>query len=296
MLYYNFAGLNVKINGMDNAKYLREHLIDYEIDSFDNADIYINHCEPKLIKKPICKVLVNKNLRSFIETDDGYGIYDDLPNSNDLMSLVIADKGWTNIDTALLDTVNIGGSSNDLRCFNMLGDIIKYAILMHNGMIIHASAISYNGYGIAFSAPSGTGKSTHTTLWKQIYKEKVTIINDDSPAIRFINGKAIVYGLPWSGSSSINTNINTSLKAIICIERGKKNEISPLDSKNTIFRILNETTKPFYPKMMNILIKRVDQLINSTQFYKLSCTVSATAVDVAKNGIFTNEGDDHNNE
>lgn len=287
MLFYSFAGLKVKITGMDNAQYFRERLAEYEVDGFGNADITINHSEPYMIEKPAGKVLIQNYPRSWIATPDGgYGIYDALPNSENLMSCVIADKGWTSITTKLLDIVAIGGSPNDIRCFNMMGDIIKHAIIMHDGIILHASTIGYDGYGIAFSAPSGVGKSTHTSLWKEIYGENVHIINDDSPAIRFVNGTTIISGLPWSGTSGINKNMSLPLKAIICLERGQWNNISCLDSQNAIFRILNETKRPFYPEMMPILLKRVEQLIQSTSFYLLKCTIGTDAVDMVKNEIF----------
>jgi hypothetical protein len=109
---------------------------------------------------------------------------------------------------------------------------------------------------------------------------------DDIPAIRFVNGTTKISGLPWSGTSGIHTNITLPLKAVICLERGLQNCISSLDSQNAIFRILNETTKPFYPEMMEVLIKRVEQLIQSTPFYLLRCTAHTDAVDVVKNEIF----------
>lgn len=287
MLYYNFAGLKVKINGMDNAQYFRERLTGYEVPSFQNADVTINHSEPDIIEKPMGNVLVHNYPRSFITTEnDGCGIYDSLPNSQNLMALVVADKNWTNISTKLLDTINIGGSPNDIRCYNMVGDIIKHTMIMHNRMVFHASAISYNGLGIAFSAPPGTGKSTHTAIWKQLYKENVEFINDDTPAISFDNGIAQVSGLPWSGKSTINKNITVPLKAIVCLERGEDNSISRLDVQSTIFRILNETTKPVFPKMMPELVKRVEQLVLCTPVYLLKCTISADAVNLVKNEIF----------
>lgn len=62
--------------------------------------------------------------------------------------------------------------------------------------MVHSSAIKYNDKCYLFSADSGVGKSTHTSLWHKVYGDKVQIINDDKPIIRLENNKLIVYGSP----------------------------------------------------------------------------------------------------
>ena len=130
MLYYNFAGLNVKISGMKHADYFLDRLLEYQKEYFENADITVYHSEPSFIKKPDGEVIMKKGLRSWIATPDGgCGIYDSLPDSDGIMACVVTDKGWTNITTQLLDTVAIGGSPNSLRSFNMMGEIMRHALL-----------------------------------------------------------------------------------------------------------------------------------------------------------------------
>ena len=71
------------------------------------------------------------------------------------------------------------------------------------GAVLHGSAIAYDNQGIVFSANSGTGKSTHSNLWKKRFGSKVTIVNDDKPAIRFYDGIPYIFGTPWSGKSEL---------------------------------------------------------------------------------------------
>lgn len=169
MRYYSFAGLNVSISGMENADYFCTRLSSYETAPFKYADITVLHSEPYRIREPVGRTIAQNGLRRLVVTPDGgYKIYDFLPDLSGLMACVTADREWKSITTQLLDTVAIGGSPNDLRCFNMMGDLIR---LMHGGMMLHASAINYNGQGVAFLPPRepenppirGYGKSSIQT-------------------------------------------------------------------------------------------------------------------------------------
>ena len=78
------------------------------------------------------------------------------------------------------------------------GMVFSNRLAYTGGLVLHASALSYKGRAIAFSAISGTGKSTHTGLWKEYFGENVEIINDDKPAVCFEGGQPYLYGTPWA--------------------------------------------------------------------------------------------------
>ena len=77
-------------------------------------------------------------------------------------------------------------------------------LLFHDGLMLHASAVAYEGYAYLFSGPCGMGKSTHARLWQQVFGEKAVIFNDDKPALRCVDGKWFAYGTPWCGKDGIN--------------------------------------------------------------------------------------------
>jgi len=80
-------------------------------------------------------------------------------------------------------------------------------LLGYDGLMLHASAVAYEGYAYLFSAPCGTGKSTHARQWQEHFgSDQVQIINDDKPAIRLIDNIFQVFGTPWSGKSEHNLN------------------------------------------------------------------------------------------
>lgn len=94
-------------------------------------------------------------------------------------------------------------------------------------LLIHASLVRNNGYGYAFIAKSGTGKSTHTALWLK-YIEGSDLMNDDNPIVRIIDGNAFIYGSPWSGKTPCYRNIKAKIGAITKIDRATKNSIEKL--------------------------------------------------------------------
>ena len=96
-------------------------------------------------------------------------------------------------------------------------------LLDYNGMMFHASAVVVDGKAYLFSAPSGTGKSTHTRLWLEYFGEKAYILNDDKPAIRIMDGKFYAYGTPWCGKDNVSTNQKCEIKAICFLERSEVN-------------------------------------------------------------------------
>ena len=56
-----------------------------------------------------------------------------------------------------------------------------------NTILYHSSAIAVDGEAFLFTALSGTGKSTHTRLWRELLGERAVMVNDDKPMLRVQN-------------------------------------------------------------------------------------------------------------
>ena len=52
-------------------------------------------------------------------------------------------------------------------------------MLDYDCFLFHCSAIALDGKAYLFAAPSGTGKSTHTRLWREVFGNRAVMINDD---------------------------------------------------------------------------------------------------------------------
>lgn len=153
-------------------------------------------------------------------------------------------------------------------------------LLDYNGFCLHSSAISIENKAILFSAPCGTGKSTHTRLWQEYFgTEKVIVINDDKPALRYIDGEFLVYGTPWSGKSDLNKNIKVPLKAVVFMERSEKNYIRRLSNREAAVMLIYQSilTKS-RTEEMDKLFAVLGPLIQKTAIFKMGCTISTEAV------------------
>ncbi len=166
---------------------------------------------------------------------------------------------------------------------------MRYALLHHNGFMVHASAISYEGQGILFSAPSGTGKTTHTKLWEEAY-DSAFLLNDDSPIIRFMeDGKAYACGSPWAGASGEGQNAVVPLKAIVFLQQGEQNEISRLQTIQALQWLMGNVNRPADKGLLDKLFTLIHLLLSDTPCYLLKCRPDRDAVETVKNELFCND-------
>ncbi len=162
-------------------------------------------------------------------------------------------------------------------------DFFYRELLLYDGFLLHASAVAVDNKAYLFSAPSGTGKSTHTSLWLQHFHEKAEIINDDKPAIRLIDGVFYACGTPWSGKTDENKNKQVPLKAIAYIKRNQDNYINKADPKKAIKYILEQTIRPSAYQSMDKLLFLLDKLLKEIPVFELHCNISKEAVLTAFN-------------
>ena len=91
---------------------------------------------------------------------------------------------------------------------------------------MHASVIGNGGKGYLFLGKSGTGKSTHSSLWLK-YIEGSELMNDDNPVLRVgEDGVTRVYGSPWSGKTPCYRNVSAPVGAIVRIRQAKHNTLT----------------------------------------------------------------------
>ena len=95
-------------------------------------------------------------------------------------------------------------------------------------VLFHAAVVSYEDKGYMFLGPSGTGKSTHASLWQR-YIAGSALVNDDNPVVRIgEDGAATVYGSPWSGKTPCYRNVSYPLGGIVVLSQAPYNKIQRL--------------------------------------------------------------------
>jgi len=169
------------------------------------------------------------------------------------------------------------------------GSVFYTRLIHHNGMMLHASAVELDGKAYLFSAPSGTGKSTHTSLWLKEFSPNAKILNDDKPAIRIFPDGIKVYGTPWSGKTDQNLNHKVPLQGIAFIKRGEKNEIHRISSISAIEKILSQTVRSADKNTMEKLLDLLGQIVQKVPIYELVCNMDPEAAHVAYNTMSKGE-------
>lgn len=154
-------------------------------------------------------------------------------------------------------------------------------LIDYEGFMLHSSAVMVDGNVYLFSAPSGTGKSTHTRQWLKLFGNRAVIINDDKPALRVIDGKVYAYGTPWSGSSELNEAVSGRLKGICVLSRSEENFIEPISQGDGVFALLNQTIRPTSPQQMDKLLELIDKVVGSVKMWKMGCNISVEAAKTA---------------
>ena len=132
-----------------------------------------------------------------------------------------------------------------------------------------------------FIAPSRTGKSTHTRLWRQLLGDGVRFINDDKPALRYLDGRWYAYGTPWSGKHDINTNMKAELAGIAFLERAEHNSIEPFRGPRAVRAFLEQTSRPRNPEKRIQILELLDALLSQVPVWKLHCNMEPEAVEVS---------------
>lgn len=147
----------------------------------------------------------------------------------------------------------------------------------YSTVLFHSSAISCDGKAYLFSAPSGTGKSTHTALLKKLLGDRVEYINDDKPFIRLNNGEFTVYGSPWRGKHQLGQNIGAPLKAIVKVCRGKENKVEKLDALSSLNLLLEQSYSYSDANATSILLDIINGMLGKIEFYKLYCNTDISS-------------------
>lgn len=158
-------------------------------------------------------------------------------------------------------------------------------MLEYNTILFHGSVISVDGIGYLFTAKSGTGKSTHTRLWREHFGNRAIMVNDDKPLISVNNNTVTVHGTPWDGKHRLSNNISVPLKAICLLTQDTYNHIEPIEITKIYPILLQQAYRPKETQQFIKHLDIIDEIINHCKFYSLGCNMEKDAPVVAYNGM-----------
>ena len=158
-------------------------------------------------------------------------------------------------------------------------------LIQHDILLLHGSVVAVDGKAYLFTALSGTGKSTHTKLWMDLFGSRAIMVNDDKPFLHISDKQVIVYGTPWNGKHNRGNNIAVPLKAICILERGTENEIEPLRKKDCWKYLLQQSYHSENIDNMTKTLSLLDRLQNLVEMFHLKCNMEIDAAQKAYDGM-----------
>ncbi len=153
------------------------------------------------------------------------------------------------------------------------------------GMFLHASVVRTENRGVAFLAPSGTGKSTHTALWQTLLGDKLEVINGDKPIVRFSGDHPVAFGTPWAGKEDLYKKDNVILTDLCFLERAEENTCTPLSREDALTRIVHQVILPTQAKGAVETLDLLDRLLRYCRIWKICCNTDLSAAQIAYNTI-----------
>lgn len=158
-------------------------------------------------------------------------------------------------------------------------------LLQEDVLLIHASAVAVDGRGYLFAAKSGTGKSTHSKLWREFFGNRAVMINDDKPLLRITQTGVLVCGTPWDGKHRLSTNITIPLKAICFLTRSQVNSVAPVDKGSVLPLLVQQCYAPDSQEDMYRTLSLIEKVTECSEFYQVFCNMETDAAKTIYEGI-----------
>ena len=172
-------------------------------------------------------------------------------------------------DIDVIMELNPDLSDREIAEYMGTGAIFARELLAFDGSFLHSSAIVLDGKAYLFSAPSGTGKSTHTEKWCRLFGARY--LNDDKPALRRLNGVWMAYGTPWSGKYDLSSNEGVPVGGVAVLRRGEENTITRLQPAQAMPWIMSQTSYRLSREDMERQLSLMDRFLREVPIWHLTC-------------------------
>lgn len=165
--------------------------------------------------------------------------------------------------------------------------MLNIVAVQHSVAAVHSSVIVCHNEAVMFLGESGTGKSTHTRLWRENI-EGATLLNDDSPFVGVQNGQVVAFGSPWSGKTPCYKNESYPIRAIVRLSQAPHNSMRRLRSLLAVGALLPSLPPAFAfdEKLEDAVMNVLSAVISAVPVYHLECLPNAAAAQLSHDTIF----------
>lgn len=161
------------------------------------------------------------------------------------------------------------------------------ALISYDALLFHGSAVAVDGKAYIFTAPSGTGKTTHTRLWLARVPG-AHVLNGDKPFLRVDGDRVLVCGNPWRGKERYGVNEILPLAAICLLERAEENRIEAIGPDAALGTLIRQSYRPDDTALFLRALQLVGAIGQSARLYRLGCNMESEAADVSAAAMIEN--------
>lgn len=276
------AGINVSFYGdkecLTDGFDAFEKKPDFENETFEKSGIRIEIVHRIVPMTLNGKTIVRNAPVNTVECEDRYLL--DFSESREIMECHLKKDG----SLARFYTYSKMSDSGKEILFHAIRTVFLFKALQSGIAAVHSVSIEYKNKAWLFSASSGTGKSTHADLWKKLFD--ADIINGDLNLIGIKEDKAVVYGLPWCGTSGIFSVKEYELGGIIFLKRNEANFIDEIPDAEKSFILQKRLISPIWDEnMADIQFDLIGKISDKIILARLNCNMNDEAAIVMKDYI-----------
>lgn len=281
---YKIAGHRFRVSGENLCKAMEsiDGFSTFLVDGNDALFSFVEGIDVPEIKRVQYEFSYENIIGVFGKTADGF-LLSLKPENEESLNL------WYNKDE---DKVLINGNLSAMLYRFALWIGFGLMTITYKTVAIHSSCIVYNNKAVLFLGESGTGKSTHTRLWRKNI-EGAFLLNDDSPILRVEDGKIWAYGSPWSGKTPCYKQERYELKACVRLSQAPYNQISK-SSILQAYGAIHPSCPPEFAYDENLyehISGFINDLLSKVPFYHLECLPDKEASLLSFKTIFGDEAD-----
>ena len=159
---------------------------------------------------------------------------------------------------------------------------VAEALAKKDVLLFHGSVIAYREKAYIFTAPSGTGKTTHCRLWLENIPD-CHILNGDKPLLLFGENALYACGSPWQGKERYGVNEILPVEAICLLERDATNHIEPISFSQAFPQLLPQFHKP--DALTGAEMVRLLARLGPVGLFRLGCNMEREAAFTSFRGM-----------
>ena len=158
---------------------------------------------------------------------------------------------------------------------------VAKALIGKDTLMLHGSTVAVDGQAYLFTAPCGTGKSTHTRLWREVFGDRAVMVNGDKPFVWITFDGVLACGSPWTGKHGLGSNVSFPMKGICILSRGSENRIRLLAPEDAADFLRSQCFVPEDSEQAGRALELLDRLIRTVSLWQMECTKQPEAAITA---------------